>query len=38
VLAINWGLGKGLPPVIILPGVVVVTLATLVLQRESRKS
>jgi len=36
VLAINWGLGKGLPPVIILPGVAVVTLATVVLQRESR--
>ncbi|MFC1844092.1 DMT family transporter [Thermodesulfobacteriota bacterium] len=34
VLIINWGLGKGLPPVIILPGVVVVTLATVVLQRE----
>jgi len=35
VLVINWGLGKGLPPVIILPGVAVVTLATFVLQRES---
>ncbi len=35
VLLINWGLGKGLPPAAILPGVVVVTLATLVLQRES---
>jgi len=34
VLVINWGLGKGLPPVIILPGVAVVTLATVVLQRE----
>ena len=34
VLVINWGLGKGLPPAAILPGVVVVTLATLVLQRE----
>jgi len=39
VLIINWGLGKGLPPAIILPGVVVVTLATVVLQWElkSRK-
>ena len=37
VLLINWGLGKGLPPIIILPGVVVVTLATVVLQRESKK-
>ena len=35
VLAINWGFGKGLPPAIILPGVVVVTLATVTLQRES---
>ncbi len=34
VLVINWGLGKGLPPAIILPGVAVVTLATVVLQRE----
>ena len=34
VLVINWGLGKGFPPVIILPGVAVVTLATVVLQRE----
>ena len=33
VLAINWGFGKGLPPPVILPGVVVVTLATVVLQR-----
>jgi drug/metabolite transporter (DMT)-like permease len=37
VLLINWGLGKGLPPAIILPGVAVVTLATVVLQRESRR-
>jgi drug/metabolite transporter (DMT)-like permease len=37
VLVINWGLGKGLPPAIILPGVAVVTLATVVLQRESRR-
>ena len=36
VLVINWGLGKGLPPSEILPGVAVVTLATIVLQRESR--
>ena len=35
VLVINWGLGKGLPPAVILPGVAVVTLATVVLQRES---
>lgn len=33
VLLIDWGLGHGLPPVIILPGVVVVTLATIVLQQ-----
>jgi drug/metabolite transporter (DMT)-like permease len=37
VLAINWGFGKGLPPAIILPGVAVVTLATVVLQRELQK-
>jgi drug/metabolite transporter (DMT)-like permease len=37
VLIINWGLGKGLPPAAVLPGVAVVTLATLVLQRESKK-
>ena len=37
VLMINWGLGMGLPPAIILPGVAVVTLATVVLQRESKK-
>ena len=37
VLVINWGLGKGLPPAAILPGVAVVTLATIVLQRESRE-
>ena len=37
VLVINWGLGKGLPPAVILPGVAVVTLATVVLQRESKK-
>ena len=37
VLIINWGLGKGLPPAVILPGVAVVTLATVVLQWESRK-
>jgi drug/metabolite transporter (DMT)-like permease len=35
VLVINWGFGKGLPPAAILPGVAVVTLATVVLQRES---
>jgi drug/metabolite transporter (DMT)-like permease len=33
VLMINWGLGKGLPPAIILPGVAVISLATVVLQR-----
>jgi len=38
VLAINWGLGKGLPPPAILPGVVVVTMATVVLQWESRRT
>jgi len=37
VLIINWGLGKGLPPAIILPGVAVVTLATVVLQRELKR-
>jgi drug/metabolite transporter (DMT)-like permease len=33
VLAINWSFGKTLPPVIILPGVVLVSLATVVIQR-----
>ncbi len=33
VLMINWGLGKGLPPIIVLPGVAVISLATIVLQR-----
>lgn len=33
VLAIDWGLGNGLPPLIIWPGVLVVSLAILVLQR-----
>ena len=37
VLLINWGIGKGLPPAIILPGVAVVTLATVVLQRETKR-
>jgi drug/metabolite transporter (DMT)-like permease len=32
VLVINWSFGKGLPPPAILPGVAVVTLATVVLQ------
>lgn len=32
VLMINWSFGKGLPPPAILPGVAVVTLATVVLQ------
>ena len=35
VLLINWGLGKGLPPLIIMPGVAVVTLAIITLQREN---
>ncbi len=38
VLFINWGLGKGLPPPVILPGVTVVTLATVVLQMDSRRT
>ncbi|MCF6291185.1 MAG: DMT family transporter [Desulfobacterales bacterium] len=33
VLVIDWGFGHGLPPAMILPGVAVVTLATVVLQR-----
>jgi len=33
VLLIDWGLGHGLPPPIIWPGVIVVSLATLVVQR-----
>ncbi len=37
VLAIDWGLGHGLPQPIIMPGVVVVTLATVVVQRGSEK-
>lgn len=36
VLLINWGFGKGLPPVIIMPGVVIVSLATIVLQYEAK--
>jgi drug/metabolite transporter (DMT)-like permease len=32
VLAINWGLGNGLPPAIILPGVAVVSMAMIVIQ------
>ena len=36
VLAINWGFGKGLPSLEILPGVAVVTLATIALQWESK--
>jgi len=38
VLLINWSLGKELPPAAILPGVAVVTLATVALQRESKTS
>ena len=33
VLLINWGLGKGLPSAIVLPGVAVISLATVILQR-----
>jgi drug/metabolite transporter (DMT)-like permease len=33
VLMINWLFGKGLPPAVILPGVLVVSLAIVVLQR-----
>jgi len=36
VLVINWSLGKGLPPPAVLPGVAIVTLATVVLQRQAR--
>ncbi|MDF1577291.1 MAG: DMT family transporter [Desulfurivibrionaceae bacterium] len=32
VLVIDWVMGKGLPPAVILPGVLVVTMATVVLQ------
>ncbi len=35
VLLINWGLGKGLPPAKIIPGVLIVSFATIVLQRKS---
>lgn len=38
VLIINWGLGHGLPPLNILPGVAVVSLAIIVLQYESKKA
>jgi len=37
VLLINWGLGKGFPSAIILPGVLVVSLATIVMQRGVEK-
>lgn len=33
VLIIDWALGHGLPPAIIMPGVIIVSLATVVLQR-----
>ena len=33
VLVINWGLGNGLPPLVTLPGVLVVSLSIIVLQR-----
>lgn len=33
VVLINWSFGKSLPPAIILPGVVVVSVATIVIQR-----
>ena len=36
VMVINWGFGKGLPPLAILPGIAVVTLATIVLQWDSK--
>ncbi|MDA3785477.1 MAG: DMT family transporter [Deltaproteobacteria bacterium] len=36
VLLINWFFGKGLPPLIILPGVMVVTLASVVLQQVAK--
>ncbi len=36
VLLINWCFGKGLPPAVIMPGVVVVSLATIVLQYDSK--
>ncbi len=35
VVAINWSFGQSLPPAIILPGVLVVSLATIVIQRGS---
>ncbi len=38
VLVINWCFGKGLPPAVILPGVVVVTLATVVLQHGAARN
>jgi drug/metabolite transporter (DMT)-like permease len=38
VLVINWTLGKGLPQAVIFPGVAVVTLATVVLQWDSKKN
>jgi drug/metabolite transporter (DMT)-like permease len=33
VILLDWGLGRGLPPVMTLPGVVIVLLASLVIQR-----
>ena len=36
VMVINWGFDKGLPPLAILPGVAVVTLATIALQWDSK--
>ncbi|MCB2182325.1 MAG: DMT family transporter [Desulfobulbaceae bacterium] len=36
VLIIDWAFGHGLPPLIIYPGIIVVTLATIVLQRGAR--
>ncbi|OGR00216.1 MAG: hypothetical protein A2511_03200 [Deltaproteobacteria bacterium RIFOXYD12_FULL_50_9] len=33
VLVIDWGCGQGLPPAVIMPGIIVVTCATVVLQR-----
>ena len=33
VLAIDWALGKGLPSVLTIPGIVIVLAASLVIQR-----
>jgi len=36
VLLIDWVFGHGLPPAITLPGIAIVTLATVVMQREAK--